>query len=296
MKTPVFTGSSVAIVTPFKDDRVNLPKLGELIEFQIENGTSCITVCGTTGEASTQSTPEHLETIDYCVNKVAGRVPVIAGTGSNDTLHALEMSLAAQESGADALLLVTPYYNKTTQAGLVKHFEYIADRVEIPVILYNVPPRTGMTIAPSTYLELSKHPRINGTKEASGNFSAIAEAMMLCGDELNFWSGNDDQIVPLMALGGKGIISVAANIVPREVAEIPHLFFEGRVGESAAIQLRLMDLINALFIEVNPVPVKTALNLMGFDVGPLRMPLFDMSPKNLDILKTSMTNAGISLA
>ncbi|MDL2273173.1 4-hydroxy-tetrahydrodipicolinate synthase [Oscillospiraceae bacterium OttesenSCG-928-G22] len=296
MKNPVFTGSSVAIVTPFKDGKTDFKKLSELVEFHLNNGTNSITICGTTGEASTQTTEDHLDTIDRCVKMVNGRVPVVAGVGSNDTGHALEMALSAEQSGADALLIVTPYYNKTSQHGLVQHYTYIADRVKTPIIMYNVPGRTGMTFKTDTYVELSKHPLINGVKEASGDFDAIATMMQACGDDMNVWSGNDSQITPILALGGKGVISVLANIVPRETADICKLFFENKPQEAASLQVRLMELINALFIEVNPVPVKTALNLMGMDVGPLRMPLFDMLPKNLEVLKKAMANWGLSTA
>ncbi|MDR0382062.1 MAG: 4-hydroxy-tetrahydrodipicolinate synthase [Oscillospiraceae bacterium] len=296
MKTPVFVGSSVAIVTPFTGDFVDFERLGELIEFQISNNTNAITICGTTGEASTQTIPEHLATIEYCIKKVDGRVPVIAGTGSNDTNHALLMSQAAEESGADALLLVTPYYNKTTQAGLVKHFTYLADRVHIPIILYNVPARTGMSFTAQTYRELSRHPLINGVKEASGNLTLLAQTRALCGDELCVWSGNDDQIVPLLAMGGQGVISVLANIAPRETSDICRLWREGKTAESAALQIRLQELIDALFCEVNPIPVKTAMRLIGYDCGPLRMPLCEMDPKHLDLLKEAMTGAGLLTA
>ncbi|MDR0671938.1 MAG: 4-hydroxy-tetrahydrodipicolinate synthase [Oscillospiraceae bacterium] len=296
MKTPVFVGSSVAIVTPFTGDFVDFEQLGALIEYQIANGTNAITICGTTGEASTQTIPEHLATIEYCIKKVDGRVPVIAGAGSNDTSHALLLSQAAEESGADALLLVTPYYNKTTQAGLVKHFTYLADRVHIPIILYNVPPRTGMSFTAQTYQELSRHPRINGVKEASGNLTLLAQTRALCGDELCIWSGNDDQIVPLMAMGGQGVISVLANVAPRETSDICRLWREGKTAESAALQIRLQELIDALFCEVNPIPVKTAMRLIGYDCGPLRMPLCEMDPKHLALLKKALTGAGLLTA
>lgn len=293
MKKPVFRGASVAIVTPFKDGRINYDVLKKEIEFQIENSTDSITICGTTGEASVMTDAEHRECIAFAVKQVAGRVPVVAGTGSNDTAYALDLSLFAQEAGADGLLLVTPYYNKTTQRGLVKHFTYIADRVDTPMILYNVPSRTGMSFTCDTYFELSKHPNINGVKEAGGDFSLILNTMARCGDELNIWSGNDDQIVPLLALGAKGIISVASNIIPKQIHEICRLFFEGNVAESAAIQKKYAELIRCLFIEVNPIPVKTAMRLIGFDVGNLRMPLFDMAPANLEILKASMRDIGL---
>jgi 4-hydroxy-tetrahydrodipicolinate synthase len=288
MKKTVFTGSGVAIVTPFNEQTINYKELGRLIDFNIENGSDAIIICGTTGEASTMTDDEHLDAISFAVNHVAGRVPVVAGAGSNDTHYAAGLARHAQEVGADALLLVTPYYNKCTQSGLVKHFYYIADRVELPILLYNVPSRTGMGVKPETYFELSKHPNIVGTKEASGNMTDIARTRMLCGDELAVYSGNDDQIVPILSLGGKGVISVLANIMPKETHDICRLYFEGKVKESSDLQIKLMDLIDALFIEVNPIPVKTALNMMGFDAGFLRMPLYDMEGKPLETLKKAM--------
>ncbi|MGI6578380.1 MAG: 4-hydroxy-tetrahydrodipicolinate synthase [Eubacteriales bacterium] len=294
MKTPLFVGSGVAIVTPFNEDySIDYPRLKKLIDFQIENGTDSIIICGTTGEASTQPTEEHIETITQCVKYVNGRVPVIAGTGSNDTLHAVEMSVAAREAGADGLLVVTPYYNKTTQTGLIKHMTYIADRAELPVILYNVPSRTGMSFTVETYCELSKHPLINGVKEASGNLAVIASVRQRVGDELYFWSGEDNLIVPVLSLGGKGVISVLANIAPKQTSDMCRLYLEGRVRESSDLQIKMTELINALFCEVNPIPVKAALKLMGLDSGVLRMPLFEISDSNLMRLKKAMTDAGI---
>jgi len=294
MKKPIFIGSGVAIVTPFRQDMsIDYDHLGTLIDFQLANGTNAIIICGTTGEASTQSTEEHLKTIEYCVKYVDHRVPVIAGTGSNDTVYAAEMSKEAREIGADALLVVTPYYNKTTQAGLVKHITYIVDHAGIPLILYNVPSRTGMSFSIDTYCELAKHPLVNGVKEASGDLTAIATVMQKVGDDLNYWSGEDNLIVPVMSLGGKGVISVLANIAPRETADICRLYFEGKVKESAALQIRMTELINALFCEVNPIPVKAALKMMGLDAGYLRMPLFEMSEKNQVRLKAAMIEAGI---
>lgn len=293
MKTPVFTGSNVAIVTPFKNDFVDFEKFGELVEEQIAGGTSAITVCGTTGEASTQSIPEHLATVEYCVKQVKGRVPVIAGTGSNDTAHALLMSQSAEKSGADALLMVTPYYNKCSQTGLVKHFTYIADRVNIPIILYNVPSRTGISFTAETYYELSKHPRINGVKEASSNIGLIAATRSKCGDDLNIWSGNDNEVLAIMATGGLGVISVAANIIPGEIAKICELFLNGENKESQELLLKYIPLMDALFMDVNPIPVKTAMNLMGKNVGHLRMPLCDMSDSQVEKLKGVMQAAGV---
>lgn len=293
MKTPVFRGSNVAIVTPFKSDFVDFEKLGQLVDEQIEAGTAAITVCGTTGEASTQSIPEHLASVEYCVKHAAGRVPIIAGTGSNDTAHALLMSQSAEKSGADALLMVSPYYNKCSQAGLVKHFTYVADRVNIPIILYNVPSRTGMSFTAETFYELSKHPRINGVKEASGNFGLIAATRALCGDELNIWSGNDNELLPIMALGGSGVISVAANIIPHEMAQICGLFFDGKVKESEQLFLKYIPLMDVLFMDVNPIPIKTAMNLLGKNVGHLRMPLCDMSDAQVAKLKAALQAAGV---
>jgi 4-hydroxy-tetrahydrodipicolinate synthase len=293
MKTPVFTGSCAAIVTPFKNDFVNFEKFGELVEEQIAAGTSAIVVCGTTGEASTQSIPEHLATVEYCIKQVKGRVPVIAGTGSNDTNHALLMSQSAEKSGADALLIVTPYYNKCSQTGLINHYNYIADRVNIPIILYNVPPRTGMSFTADTYYELSKHPRINGTKEASGNMGLIAATLSKCGDDLHVWSGNDNEVLPIMSLGGLGVISVAANVIPGELAKICELFLNGSIAESRELLLKYIPLMDALFMDVNPIPVKTAMNIMGKKAGHLRMPLCDMNDTQVNNLKAVMKAAGI---
>ncbi|HHT16637.1 MAG TPA: 4-hydroxy-tetrahydrodipicolinate synthase [Papillibacter sp.] len=293
MKVPVFTGSSVAIVTPFRNGRIDFEKLAELIDFQIEGGTSAITICGTTGESSTMSMEEHIEAVDFCVKHVNGRVKVIAGSGSNDTMAALELSHEAEKSKADALLMVTPYYNKATQRGLIKHYTYIADRVSLPIILYNVPTRTGVTFSTDTYRELSKHPNINGVKEASGNFALLASTIAACGDELNFWSGNDNEVVPMMSLGAKGVISVVANILPRLMAEMTKACLEGDFAKGASMQLRYLELMDRLFIEVNPIPIKAAMNLLGMDVGEPRLPLCDMEPANLEKLKAAMRNINL---
>lgn len=285
MKTPVFTGSCVAIVTPYKQDGVDYEKLGQLIEFQIENGTDAICICGTTGESSTQTMEEHMITVEYAIQKANHRVKIIAGTGSNDTNSALILSQHADSAGADGLLMVTPYYNKATQKGLIEHYTYVADRVKTPILLYHVPSRTGTSFKASTYYELSKHPNINGIKEASGNFSLIAQTLALCGDEMNLWSGNDDQVVPLMAMGGKGVISVLANIQPKAVHKLAHLCLEGNFAEAAKLQAKLQKLNDALFIEVNPIPVKTAMNLMGMDAGLFRLPMCEMEAGNLAVLK-----------
>ena len=294
-KTLPFTGAGVAIVTPFDGLKTNYNELGRLIEFNIENGTDAIVICGTTGEASTMPDAEHLAAIKYTVEKVAGRIPVIAGTGSNDTPHAIELSKKAEEYGADGILSVTPYYNKTSQRGLVAHFTAIANAIKIPVILYNVPSRTGMAFDIDTLKELAKVENIVAIKEASGNISYMAKVAAEV-PELYIYSGNDDMIVPTLSLGGKGVISVLSNVMPKEAHDICEYYFNGEVEKSRDLQLKLLDLINNLFIEVNPVPVKTALDLMGFNVGNLRMPLVPMAEGNLEKLKKSMTDAGIKLA
>lgn len=290
-----FTGAGVAIVTPFDGLRTNFDELGRLIEFNIENGTDAIVICGTTGEASTMPDEEHLAAIEYTVKKVKGRIPVIAGTGSNDTPHAIELSKKAEAYGVDAVLSVTPYYNKTSQRGLVAHFTAIANAIKIPVILYNVPSRTGMAFDIDTLKELAKVENIVAIKEASGNISYMARVAAEV-PELYIYSGNDDMIVPTLSLGGKGVISVLSNVMPKEAHDICEYYFNGEVDKSRDLQLRLLELINNLFIEVNPVPVKTALNLMGFNAGNLRMPLVPMAEANLEKLKKSMTDAGIKLA
>lgn len=294
MKTPIFTGSNVAIVTPMNaDGSINFEKLGELIEFQIAGGTSAITICGTTGESATLKDDEHLEAIAYTVKKVAGRVKVVAGTGSNDTAHAIYMSQEAEKYGADGLLLVSPYYNKATPKGLVRHYLTIADKVNIPIIVYNVPSRTGVSLSVPIYKELSKHPLINGVKEASGSTDIVLRTLDACGDELNIWSGNDNQIVPYMAMGAKGVISVLANICPCETAEIAGACLAGDYKKAAKMQIEYMELIDALFCEVNPIPVKTAMNLMGMGVGPLRLPLCEMEEATEARLKAAMIAKGL---
>ena len=281
MKTPIFTGACVAIVTPYNENGIDFDKLGELIELQIAGGTSAITICGTTGEASTQTIEEHKA--------------VIAGTGSNCTMTALDLSLYAESCGVDGLLIVTPYYNKATQAGLIKHYTYIADRVHTPIIMYNVPSRTGTAFTAETYYELSKHPMINGIKEASGNFGLVTHTLALCGDNINIWSGNDDQVVPLMALGAKGVISVVSNVYPQLMAEMTQLCLDGKFDEAAKLQVSTIGLVDALFIEVNPIPVKVAMNMMGLDVGKLRMPLCDMSAAHKEVLAKALMNAGLEV-
>ena len=294
MKKTIFTGAGVAIVTPMHADlSVNYEKLGELLDFQLNGGTDAIVITGTTGEASTLSNEEHVELIRFTAAYIKGRIPVIAGVGSNDTAYAAWLSKEAEAAGADALLHVTPYYNKTSQAGLIRHFFAVSDASDLPVILYNVPSRTALNITPETYLKLSEHPRIVATKEANGNISEIARTASLCGDNLAIYSGNDDQIVPLMSLGAKGVISVLSNIMPRETHDICRLFLDGKAGESMALQLKLLDLINALFIDVNPIPVKAALNLMGYETGECRLPLVPMDGKGLEILKKAMLRHGL---
>ena len=294
MKKTIFTGAGVAIVTPMNPDlSINWELLGTLIDDQIAHGTDAIVIAGTTGEASTMTDEEHVQSIRFAVERTAGRVPVVAGAGSNHTDYALWLSREAKQAGADALLHVTPYYNKTSQAGLVRHFMTLADATDLPVILYNVPSRTGVNIQPKTYQELCKHPNITATKEASGNLSQIAMIRSLCGDELDIYSGNDDQIVPILSLGGKGVISVLSNVAPRQTHDICQLYFDGKVKESAALQLSLMPLIHALFIDVNPIPVKEALNMMGFAAGECRMPLCAMSEAHRNTLKVAMQGAGL---
>lgn len=294
MKEPIFTGSSVAIITPFgQDGKVDYKKFGELIDMQIKGGTKAITVCGTTGESATQTLEEHMETVDFCVRYVNHRCKVIAGAGSNDTMAALMLAQEAEKSGADALLMVTPYYNKATQRGLIKHYTYLADRVHTPIILYNVPSRTGCSFTVDTYKVLSQHPMINGIKEASGNFALLGDTLAACGDDMNIWSGNDDEVVPMMALGAKGVISVLANVAPRVVVDMTQACLAGDFKAGAALQLKYFDLIKKLFIEVNPIPVKAAMNLMGMNVGGNRLPLCDMEEDNLEKLKLSMQKVGL---
>lgn len=291
----VFKGAGVAIVTPFHEDgSINYEAFAGLIEFQIAGGTDAIIVCGTTGEASTLTHEEHLDAIGFCVKQVAGRVPVVAGTGSNCTETAIYLSVEAEKLGADGLLVVSPYYNKATQKGLYTHFKAIADSVKIPVILYNIQGRTGVNIAPDTIVKLWKDvDNIVGVKEASGNISQIAKIMALSNGEIDLYSGNDDQIVPILSLGGKGVISVISNVAPTETHNICQLYFDGKVAESAKEQLRAIPLCDALFCEVNPIPVKAALNMMGLNAGPLRLPLTEMEDAHKEVLRKAMTEYGI---
>lgn len=294
----IFKGAAVAIVTPMlPTGEVNFDKLGELIEFQIANHTDAIVICGTTGESSTLTHGEHLSAIKYTIDKVAKRVPVIAGTGSNSTDTAILMSKEAESYGADALLLVTPYYNKATQQGLIAHYTAIASAVTLPIIMYNVPSRTGCNIQPETAVALAKNvENIVAIKEASGNISQVAKLMSLADGCIDLYSGNDDQVVPLLSLGGLGVISVLSNVAPKETHDMVAKFLEGDVKGSCEIQLRALELIDALFCEVNPIPVKKALGLMGMEAGPLRLPLTDMEPANAERLKKAMQDFGIKLA
>ena len=294
MKNTIFTGAGVAIVTPMHDDgSVNYAALGELIEMQIAGGTDAIIICGTTGESSTLTDDEHRECIRYTIEKVNKRIPVIAGTGSNDTAYAIELSKDAEAMGADGLLVVTPYYNKTSQRGLVAHYTAIADAVNIPIILYNVPSRTGVNISLDTYKILAEHKNIAAAKEASGNISAIAKLIAECGDKLDVYSGNDDQIVPIMSVGGLGVISVLSNVMPKETHEMAMACIEGNYEKAREMQLKMLPLIHALFCEVNPIPVKTAMNLMGMNVGPLRRPMSPMEEANVERLKKAMKDLGL---
>lgn len=288
MKNTIFTGAATAIVTPMNQSGVDYEQFGRLIDWQIAEGIDAIVVAGTTGEASTLSDDEHKEVIRYCVERVAGRVPVIAGTGSNDTAYAVDLTRYAGEVGADAVLLVTPYYNKATQNGLIKFFTDIADASSVPCILYNVPSRTGCNIAPATVAALAEHPNIVGIKEASGNISQIAQVAHLCGDKIDIYSGNDDQIVPVLSLGGKGVISVLSDILPAATSKMVHDYLEGNTAAATERQLELLPLVDALFSEVNPIPVKAAVSKMGFGENYLRLPLTPMEPQNAEKLYALM--------
>lgn len=285
MKKRLFTGAGVAIVTPMNaDGSLNYDKLGQLIDDQIAHGTDAIIICGTTGESPTLNHEEHVGAIKFAVEHTDKRIPVIAGSGSNDTDYAVALSKEAEQLGADGLLVVTPYYNKTSQRGLIVHYNTIADSVNIPLIVYNVPSRTGVTVQPETLYEMSKHPNIVAVKEASGNIGAVAKIKALCGDNLDIYSGNDDQIVPILSLGGAGVISVLSNVMPQETHDICQLYFDGKVKESCELQLNLLDLINGLFMDVNPIPVKEAMNLMGMQVGECRLPLYKMTDSQIEKL------------
>lgn len=294
MKQPIFTGAGVAIITPFtKEGKVNYPALKTILEYQIAHGTDAIVICGTTGESATLSHEEHTEAIHFTVETVAHRIPVIAGTGSNDTAYALHLSNEAEKIGVDGLLMVTPYYNKASQAGLIKHYTYLADRVSTPIIIYNVPSRTGCEVKPETYAELSKHKMIYAAKEASGNISTIAKTISLCEKDFTIYSGNDDQITAIMSLGGKGVISVLSNVAPQVAHDIAATALAGDFEQSRKLQIEYLELCNALFMDVNPIPVKQAMNMMGFDAGPLRMPLCEMNEANTAKLKAVMEKYGL---
>lgn len=293
MKIPVFTGTCTALITPFRaSGAIDYDAFARQIDRQIEAGIDAVCVCGTTGESAALTVQEHIHLVDYCVSYVAGRCKVLAGSGSNDTAAALYLSQHAQESGADALLLVTPYYNKTTQAGLIHHYEYLADRTKLPIILYNVPSRTGLSFTAETYSTLSQHPHINGIKEASGNFSLLADTLALCGDRLFVWSGNDDHTIPMMALGAKGLISVVSNLVPEPMVEMTHSFLEGDRENAAKLQIAYTPLTRAIFSEVNPIPIKAAMKRVGLDSGVVRLPLWEMGEAAFAKLEETMERAG----
>ncbi|AZV58207.1 4-hydroxy-tetrahydrodipicolinate synthase [Clostridium sp. AWRP] len=289
----LFKGSGVAIITPFNDNGVDFDKLKELLEWQIESGTDAIIICGTTGEASTMTEKERKDTIKFTVDTVNKRIPVIAGTGSNCTESAVNMSKWAESIGVDGVLVITPYYNKTTQKGLIEHFKAVSSAIKTPIVVYNVPGRTGLNIQPKTLKELCKLDNVAAVKEASGNISQIAKMKALCGDDIDLYSGNDDQTVPIMSLGGLGVISVLANIIPKDMHNMCKLFLEGNVKEALKVQLNALTLMNTMFIETNPIPIKTAMNVLNMNVGNLRLPLCDMSQENLDILKSELKNYGL---
>ena len=291
----LFRGSGVAVITPFNDSGVDFKKLGELLDWHVESGTDAIIICGTTGEAPTMTDDEKKAAYKYTVERIAGRIPVIAGTGSNDTHHSIELSKYAEAVGCDGVLCVTPYYNKTTQKGLIAHYTAIADSINIPVIIYNVPGRTGLNVNADTLRILSKHKNIAGVKEASGNISQVVEIGMFCDESFCMYSGNDDQVVPLLSVGGIGVISVVANIAPKVMHDMVMSFLEGDVKRAMELQLSIKPLNDALFCEVNPIPVKTAMNLLGYNVGNLRLPLVDMADKNLELLKKELINYGFKI-
>jgi len=290
---PIFTGAATALVTPFKDGKIDYPSFEKLIESQISAGIDALVVCGTTGESATLNDTEHKESVRFVIDQVNGRVPVIAGTGSNDTAYSIQLTKHACRDGADAVLLVTPYYNKATQAGLIKSFSAVADASEKPVILYNVPSRTGVNIKPETYYELSKHGNIAAVKEANGDISSIAQTMEMCSDSIDLYSGNDDQIVPILSLGGIGVISVLSNVVPKVTHDICEEFFKGNVARSRQLQLEYLELINALFCEVNPIPVKAALHMMGMIPEEIRLPLCAPEAKSAERIRNALKAKGL---
>lgn len=294
MKNTIFTGAGIAIITPFNaDGSINFDELGRMIDDQIENGTDAIIICGTTGESATMTDDEHLDSIKFAVKHVAGRVPVIAGTGSNDTRYAVELSKEAETAGADALLVVTPYYNKTTQKGLIAHYTAIADAVNVPIILYNVPSRTGVNFEVATLKELAKHKNIAAIKEASGNINYVAKIAAACGENLDIYSGNDDMVVPIMSLGGKGVISVASHVIPKQMHDMVKFCVENNFAEATKLQVEYLDLINDLFIEVNPIPVKEAMNMVGWNAGSCRLPLIDMTDDHKAKLRATLEKHGL---
>lgn len=293
MKNPLFVGSAVALITPFCDNGVDWTKFEELIEYHIENGTDALVICATTGESSTMPDEEHMAAMKFAAERAKGRITLIAGTGSNDTRHAIALSTYAESVGYDGLLLVTPYYNKATQKGIYLHFKAIAESVKIPIILYNIPGRTGCSIALDTFRKLSEIPNIIGVKEATGDLALAGQ--IAASTDLVLYSGNDDVILPMMAIGGKGVISVVANILPKQTHDVCHKFLNGKVDEAREEYLKMLDLIHKLFIEVNPIPIKTAMNILGFNVGKCRMPLCDMEDKNIEILKQSLKDYGFKI-
>lgn len=295
VKHPVFVGSCTALVTPFSEGGVDYSRLQKNLEYQYENGTAAVVVCGTTGENAALSVEEHNELVRFVVNQTAGRMKVIAGIGSNNTLTALRYAENAKSVGADAVLMVTPYYNKSTQKGLIEHFSYVADRVELPMILYNVPSRTGVGLTAESYRALSAHPNINGVKEASGDLSLMVKTRSLCGDELILWSGNDDNTIAMMALGAKGVISVASNLLPAVVSKLCALCLDGNYAEAVELYRKYAQLFAAFFAEVNPIPIKTAMKLMDMDSGLLRLPLTEISEEHLALLRAAMRDVGLSV-
>ncbi len=296
MKNRIFTGAATALVTPMNSDgSVNFDRLKTLVDEQIKGGIDALVICGTTGEKSTLRYDEHVKVIEDSVKAAKGRVPIIAGTGSNDTVYSVELCNDAEAAGADAFLMVAPYYNKTSQTGLVAHYNYIADRVNKPIILYNVPSRTGVAIKPETYKELSKHPNIVATKEANGDLSSVAQTKYLCGDELDIYSGNDDQTIPIMSLGGIGVISVLSNIAPKVMHDMCEAYLKGDIDTARKLQVEHTGLINALFSDVNPIPVKEAMNMLSMDVGPCRLPLYPMADSLKENLKNKLIECGFKL-
>lgn len=293
MKKTIFTGAGVAIITPFTEDGINYEALDKIIDDQIANGTDCIVIAGTSGESATMTDEEHCEVIEHTVKYVNHRIPVIAGTGSNETRYAIKLAKHAAEAGADAQLIVTPYYNKCTQKGLVEHYLAIANATDLPIVLYNVPSRTGVGISVESYVELAKHPNIVAVKEASGDLSKILKLRAAVGDELAIYSGNDDQIIPIMSLGGKGVISVLSNVAPQATHDMCQAFLDGDVKKAEELQVGYADLISALFCEVNPIPVKVAMRKLGYDAGPLRMPLSEMEPEHEALLEKALRNHGL---